>query len=85
MFGSREADDTLALKGNQATRHEDIKLFLDGIENNNKRKTSFDYCKTIDKDPGRVERRDCFITSDLDWLIQKDQWIKLISVIIIKY
>jgi predicted transposase YbfD/YdcC len=80
----KEADYVLALKGNQGTLCEDVKLFLDGIDNKNEMEIDYDYFKTIDKDHGRIEIRECFATADLDWLSQKDQWEKITTIFMIK-
>ena len=79
-----EADYVLALKGNQGNLHEDIKLFFNSIDNKNELDIEFDYFKTIDKDHGRIEIRECYVTSDLSWLTQKKEWKNLTSIIMIK-
>ena len=45
---------------------------------------AFDYHKTVDKDHGRIEIRECWVTDDIDWLSMKDQWANLQSICMMK-
>jgi hypothetical protein len=73
-----KADYVLQVKDNQQRLHEDIALFFQDTENG-----AFDTCETIDGDHGRIETRQYYTTSDIDWLPGKHLWagIKTIPVL----
>lgn len=76
-------DYVLALKGNQGSLNDDVRLFL---ETENKKTTSTlieDRHEEIDKGHGRIEARKCIVSSQIDWLNQKSDWagIKTIAMI----
>ena len=82
----RGADYILALKSNQPTLCQDVQLYMqDYIQTKDIQKTSF-YHKTVDKDHGRIETRECYISEDIGWLSSRDKWENLngIGVIISK-
>jgi predicted transposase YbfD/YdcC len=68
-------DYALALKGNQATLHDDVRLFLDDPA-----------CKvsttepTVEADHGRIETRTAMVSSDIDWLQKHHQWPGLAAI-----
>ena len=45
---------------------------------------AFDYHKTVDKDHGRIESRECWVTDEIEWLSMKDQWSQLQSICMMK-
>ena len=77
------ADYILALKENQKTLCSDVRLFFDQIEGMKKQGYYFDEHITVDGGHGRVETRKSVITSDIDWLQDKNKWegIKSIGMI----
>jgi predicted transposase YbfD/YdcC len=68
-------DYALALKGNQGTLHDDVKLFLDDPA-----------CEaataepTVEADHGRIETRTALVSSDIDWLQKDHQWPGLAAI-----
>ena len=76
----KKGEYVLALKGNQGTLQEDVALFFDGVEQNPAATDTFDYHKTVDKDHGRIEIREYWVTGDVDWLYRKDDWKHLKSL-----
>lgn len=78
----KEADYVLALKGNQGNLHEAISLYLSAIEKK-AIKSDFQYIKTIDGEHGRIETREYWICSDLDWL-DCCEWTDLNSIAMVK-
>ena len=74
---SKGANYILALKGNQGDLHENIGTYFTDT-------TPFDYYKEIDKGHGRIEIRECWATSEIDWLDSKNNWSGLCSIIKIK-
>jgi predicted transposase YbfD/YdcC len=67
-------DYVLALKGNQKSLYEDVKLFFEDALERNFDGISYDTDKTVEKDHGRTETREYWISSDIDWLFGKDKW-----------
>jgi len=70
------ADYVLALKGNQVSLHEDVKLYFEdaGLL------AKCAYKKTVEKARGGIETREYWHTSDIDWLAQRKNWIGLKSI-----
>jgi len=60
----READYVLSLKENQGHLYEDVeRLFVD-LEDSQYQAYAFEYEKTVNKDHGRIEIRECWTISD---------------------
>lgn len=68
-------DYALALKGNQGTLHDDVRLFLDDPA-----------CKattaepTVEADHGRIETRTAMVATDIDWLQNDHRWPGLVAI-----
>jgi predicted transposase YbfD/YdcC len=60
----KEADYLLALKENQGSLNNDVRLYMESEI----AKKSGSAIEDIDKGRGRLETRTCFITSNTDWL-----------------
>ena len=73
----KECDYILALKGNQDTLNEDVRLFLaKELSKTSSTAIGVPY-QDIDKGHGRLETRKCIVSSEIDWLTQKEQWAGL--------
>jgi len=73
-----EADYVFGLKGNQGTLHEDVKLYFED------EKASFCTNKDTEKDHGRIETRQYFLETNIDWLCQKPDWTGLNAIGMVK-
>ena len=73
----KKADYVLGLKGNQNSLHEDVKLYFDHIEVNTKTVTK-------EKCHGRIETREYYLETELDWLTQKPDWTNLNGIGMVK-
>jgi len=80
IIKEKKADYVIALKGNQGALHGDIKLFFEGALKDNFDGIDFDFHKTVDGDHGRIETRECYIVSDIDWLDGKQNWENLNTI-----
>lgn len=80
----KQADYVISLKGNQGILHQDIKDYMDWAERIGFKEISYDYCKTLEKDHGRIEERRCWVTEEIGWLEQKDEWKNLKSVVMVE-
>ena len=72
----KRADYVLALKGNQQSLHEDVKLYFEdaGLLKN------CAYYKTIERARSSIEVREYWQTDDISWLSQRKDWAKLKSI-----
>ena len=65
----QKGDYALALKGNQASLHEDVRLFLDDPE-----REAGETHTTVDGDNGRIETRVATVSYDIGWLQHDHKW-----------
>jgi predicted transposase YbfD/YdcC len=72
----KEADYVLALKGNQGTLHEDVRLFFEEAG----REVAWQVHDTLDAGHGRIEERRCRVTGDVAWLQERHGWPGLRSI-----
>ena len=75
---SKEGDYILALKGNQGDLHDDVKTHLQDSEITQKSSSHTE----DDKGHGRLENRTCYVSFDLDWLIDRHQKWRSIGCLI---
>ena len=78
------ADYCIALKGNQGTLHEDVQSFVEIIAPTAAKPGPFLTYKTNDTGHGRIETRQCFITSEIDAIQDVHDWPGLTSIGVIK-
>jgi predicted transposase YbfD/YdcC len=79
----KEADYVLALKKNQGHLYEDVERLFEDLQQSNYKAYAYDYEKTVDKDHGRLEIRECWTISDaevLRYLRGSENWKKLNTV-----
>ena len=82
----QEGDYVLNLKGNQQSLHEDVSLFISSyVDNNTNSKVEFSYFETVTGDHGRIENRRYWMTDNIDWLLQKEDWAGLKSIGMVEY
>ena len=67
-------DYALALKGNQGTLHDDVKLFLDDPD------TPVAQATQVGKGHGRIETRVASVSADIAWLQERHDWPGLQAV-----
>jgi predicted transposase YbfD/YdcC len=70
------ADYVLALKDNPPTLHEDVRLYLDTELGQGR----LPVLETVEKEHGRIETRRYGLSTEIDWLEQKPQWVGLVAV-----
>lgn len=79
-----QADYVLALKGNQGEFHDDIKLFLETGLVNEFKAISHTVSKRTCGDHGRIEQRNIWLTSDVQWLIERHpRWNSIKGIVIV--
>ncbi|MDF1678058.1 MAG: ISAs1 family transposase [Legionellaceae bacterium] len=80
----KNADYVLALKGNNSRLHDDIRLFLETEAGKKQGSKLTGSCEEIDKGHGRVEQRTCYVSDQIHWLEQQEQWRNLKSIIMVE-
>ena len=70
----KKADYILALKGNQGTLHEDVKLFASEQKASNFKDTQVTQHETTEADHGRIETRKVTVVHDIEWLQKRHDW-----------
>ena len=70
----------LALKGNQGTLNDDVRLFLQTEAAKPVSLAISDTWSESDAGHGRVESRRCIVSDHLDWLAQRPEWSGLRSI-----
>ncbi len=81
---NQEADYVLSLKGNQGTLHRDVADYFAWAEKIKFKAIAHSFTETIEKDHGRIEERRCWMTEDVSWLLQKEAWVGLKSIIMVE-
>lgn len=74
----------LGLKGNQETLHAEAMNFFDQARAVSAQEANYSYAKTIEKNHGRIEEREIWVTSKLDWLKCVPTWKGLRSLICVQ-
>ena len=80
----KKADYVISLKGNQGNLHQEIKDYLDWAERIGFKEIGYDDCKTLEKGHGRIEERRCWVTEEIGWLEEKEEWKNLKSVVMVE-
>jgi predicted transposase YbfD/YdcC len=70
----RGGDYVLALKGNQGTLHDDVRLFLDDPA------TPLHRAGSVDGGHGRIEERRAAVSTDIAWLQEHHHWPGLAAI-----
>jgi len=79
----QKADYVLALKGNQTTLHDDVRLFATEQKARHYADTTISQHETVDGDHGRIETRAATVIHNVKWLQERHKWPALKSVVII--
>jgi len=66
----KKADYILALKGNQSSLNDDVRLFFE----DDKLIEHLERHEETDSGHGRIEIRKCTVTDDIDWLKERHNW-----------
>jgi len=80
----RGGDYVLALKGNQGSLQEDVELYFNGATAKQLQEAPFAYQRTFDKDHGRQETREYWVSDEIGWLSMKEGWRGLKTVCMVR-
>lgn len=73
----RGGDYVLAVKANQPTLHEEIRLLLDDAIARGGKGTALAFHQCTEGDHGRIEIRRCWVTPQVSWFEDRDHWAGL--------
>ncbi len=79
----KDGDYVLALKGNQGTLADEVENFFTQAEAINFEGIEYDALGSREIGHGRIEKREIYVTEDIDWLPQKEKWKNLKSIIMV--
>lgn len=82
-----EADYILSVKENQGKLYQDITALFDYDRQHNFQEAPYEYAKTVGKDHGRIEVRQCWSTSDSEYLESirnRHNWKGLKSIVMVE-
>jgi predicted transposase YbfD/YdcC len=77
-------DYVMQVKANHSTLHDQLIIDLNEAVLLNFDGMAHDHVQTVDKDHGRIETRQLWCTSDVDWVPGRDQWPNLQSVAVVE-
>lgn len=80
----RKGDYVLGLKGNQGSLHAEAINFFDQVIDVGPEEAGCSYARSIEKAHGRIEEREVWITSDLEWLDAAKTWVDLRSLVCVR-
>jgi predicted transposase YbfD/YdcC len=84
LIRDKGGDYLLALKGNQSNLEKDVNLYFEEELFGKKlkyEKTKLKNAETMEKNHGRIEIRKCWVSTDIEWLYQKENWKDIKSII----
>ena len=79
----KKADYIIALKGNQGTLHEDVKLLATEQKAVGFKDVAVSCHDTVDGDHGRIETRKYTVIHEVGWLQERHEWPGLAGVVMV--
>lgn len=80
----KEADYMLALKRNQESLADEVENYFDQADAIDFKGVECDALGSKERGHGRTEKREVYVTEDIEWLPQKEEWAKLRSIVMVK-
>ena len=74
----------IGVKSNQPTLHDSLQRHLDEMILEKFKGVNHDFVETVDAGHGRIETRRVWVTDEIDWLKQRDQWTGLKQVAVVE-
>ena len=81
---AKKADYIIALKGNQGTLHDHVKVFAAEQKANGFKDATISRHGTVDGEHGRIETRTTTMIHDVQWLQERHAWPGLKGVVIVE-
>ena len=83
IITEKQGHYVLALKGNQGSLLDDVKLSMDDIIANGA-KEDYDYFESTEKGHGRIEIRKYWSVGNIEWLTKRHDWAGLKSIAVVE-
>jgi len=80
----KKADYIIALKGNQGSLHEDVRLLAAEQKTRDFKDTTVTRHETLDGEHGRIETREYMAIHDVGWLQERHDWPGLAGVVMVE-
>lgn len=80
----QKGDYVIGLKGNQGILHAEAVNFFNQAIEIGAEEAGCSFARTVEKDHGRIEEREIWVTSELDWLDHMERWKGLQSLICVR-
>jgi len=80
----KKADYIIALKGNQGTLHEDVKVFAAEQKSSGFKDATISRHETVDGEHGRIETRTYTAIHDVEWLQKRHGWPGLKGAVMVE-
>jgi len=80
----QKAEYVLALKGNHENLHKDIADYFAWAERKQWQEIVVSTAHSLEKGHGRIEERRVFATEDIDWILEKQLWSGLRSIVMVE-
>lgn len=84
VIRKNEADYVLMVKDNQSTLYDEIQNYFIQAEAVKFEGVIHDVFIKEEKGHGRKERRELYVTDDIEWLPMKESWVGLTSIVMLK-
>lgn len=83
IVNEKKAHYCLSVKNNQKSLFYDIDEYFKFALNNKTEISKLKYHSSSNKDHGRIEKRECFVCDDIDFINDKDKWdnIRIIAMV----
>lgn len=78
------ANYVLALKGNQESLADEVENYFNQADDIEFEGVECDACGAKENAHGRIDKREIYVTEDIEWLPQKEEWEKLKSIVMVK-
>ncbi len=72
------------MKGTQGTLQRDVAEYFAWAEKIKFKGIEHSFTATIEKEHGRLEERRCWVTEEVEWLLQKEAWVGLKSMVMVE-
>lgn len=83
-IADKRGEYALALKGNQGKLADEVENYFTQAERLEFEGVIFDGLGSKEEAHGRIEKREIYVTEDIDWLPQRDSWKNLRTIIMVK-
>lgn len=80
----KKAHYCLAVKSNQKNLFTDISEYFNFALNNKDELSKISFHSSTNKEHGRIEKRECYVCNDIEFICNKDEWTNLKSIILVR-